>query len=42
MSKVRVENNFDQFFVKPLGLAFHEVTESSLVKIDANGKLILF
>ncbi len=42
MLKVRINNNVDQFLVKPLGLALHEVTGSSLVKIDANGKLILF
>ena len=33
----RVNNNTDQFLIKPIGLAFHEVTGSSLVKIDSNG-----
>ncbi len=40
--KVRINKNANQFLIKPLGLACHEVTASSLVKIDANGKLILF
>ncbi|CAF3407334.1 unnamed protein product [Rotaria sp. Silwood1] len=34
---VRVNNSTDQFLIKPIGLAFHEVTGSSLVKIDSNG-----
>jgi len=33
-----VNTNTDQFLIKPIGLAFHEVTGSSLVKIDGNGK----
>ncbi|UJR21515.1 hypothetical protein I4U23_024601 [Adineta vaga] len=37
---VRVNNSTDQFLMKPIGLGFHEVTGSSLVKIDANGSRI--
>jgi ribulose-5-phosphate 4-epimerase/fuculose-1-phosphate aldolase len=37
--KVRVNNSTDQFLIKPIGLAFHEVTGSSLVKVDSNGKI---
>jgi ribulose-5-phosphate 4-epimerase/fuculose-1-phosphate aldolase len=36
--KGRVNNSSDQFLIKPIGLAFHEVTGSSLVKVDSNGK----
>jgi adducin len=38
--KVRVNNSTDQFLIKPIGLGFHEVTGSSLVKIDSNGSKI--
>ncbi|CAF4296927.1 unnamed protein product, partial [Rotaria sp. Silwood2] len=37
---IRVNNSADQFLIKPIGLAFHEVTGSSLVKIDSNGSII--
>jgi hypothetical protein len=40
VSKVRIDDAIDQFLVKPLGLSYYEVTGSSLVKINANGKLI--
>jgi len=37
---VRVNNSSDQFLIKPNGLGFHEVTGSSLVKLDSNGLII--
>ena len=36
-----MNNSTDQFLTKPNGLAFHEVTGSSLVKVDSNGKNLL-
>ncbi|CAF1407856.1 unnamed protein product [Adineta steineri] len=36
----RVNNSTEQFLIKPIGLAFHEITGSSLVKIDSNGSII--
>ena len=32
-----MNNNTEQFLIKPIGLGFHEVTGSSLVKVDTNG-----
>lgn len=35
-----MNSNTEQYLIKPNGLAFHEVTGSSLVKIDSNGMKI--
>ncbi|CAF3921862.1 unnamed protein product [Rotaria magnacalcarata] len=37
---VRVNNNANQFLVKPHALGFHEVTASSLINIDVNGVIL--
>ncbi|CAF3393414.1 unnamed protein product [Rotaria socialis] len=39
-ASIRVNNSADQFLIKPIGLAFHEITGSSLIKIDSNGSII--
>lgn len=36
----RVTKGVDEFLVKPLGLLFHEVSASSLMKVDLTGNLI--
>ncbi|MSQ71639.1 MAG: class II aldolase/adducin family protein [Betaproteobacteria bacterium] len=37
---IRAPGTKDQFFINPFGTTFDEVTASSLVKIDVNGKVI--
>jgi ribulose-5-phosphate 4-epimerase/fuculose-1-phosphate aldolase len=37
---IRVPGRDDQFLINPFGLLFHEVTASSLVKVDHQGNLV--
>lgn len=37
---VRLSNDLDQFLVNPYGLLYHEVTASSLIKVNAQGSVV--
>jgi adducin len=37
---VRLSNDLDQFLVNPYGLLYHEVTASSLIKVNAQGNVV--